>query len=355
LADAYGSDISRLEFLCRLAVKFHPVKEVWKRRLYMSASYRNALTRKLGKRLENVDRNTVFLQLGAYINTRQILGDKAIIASYQDGNVVQKFQSPFTNPILANDKKLFQEVFDYEKQVANDMDLIFTTSEYLRQSYIKDYGIKPEKVINIKIGINLTPFQDVLEMTKDYSQNEILFIGKSGFKLKGADIALNAFSLVKETYPNARLHMIGINKAEASQFDLEDVHCYGLLDKSIPEDLALFKNLLNKCSLFILPSRFEALGIAPLEAMAHRIPAIVTGEWALKENVIDEKTGLHCKYDDANDLAEKIEKMFADPEQMRVMGEQAYQWANSGFTWTDTVNEMENAINKLIANRKSTY
>ena len=38
LQRAFGAELSPLEFYARLALKFHPNKEVWKRRHYMSST-----------------------------------------------------------------------------------------------------------------------------------------------------------------------------------------------------------------------------------------------------------------------------------------------------------------------------
>jgi glycosyltransferase involved in cell wall biosynthesis len=306
----------------------------------MSSGYRDALTRKLANQLGNNPQANIVVQLGAYINTRQIYGPDALLASYQDGNVVEKFKSDFTHPALRRDKNLYKEVFEYEKRVAESMDWIFTTSEYLRHSFIDDYGISPKKVVNVKIGVNLSEYSDVLEKPKDYSKREILFIGKSEFKRKGGDILVHAFAKIRKKYPNSKLHIVGIEKPPSKEFDISGVQYYGILDKENSTDLTTFKQLLIDSSIFVLPSRFEPLGIAPIEAMMHRIPAVVTGEWALKENVIDGKTGLHCLYNDADDLAQKIDLLFSKPSLCEDLGNKAREWAKVGFTWKDVVDRM---------------
>ena len=347
LDNAYGAEISRLEFYLRLLPKYHPVREVWKRRVYMSNSYRNALTSQLAKVVPPLTNNNIVLQLGAYINARDIYGPDATIASYQDGNVAEKFKSDFTHPALLKDKKLYNQVFNYEKKVAQDMNIIFTTSEYLRQSFIEDYNIPQDKVVNVKIGINLPEFEDVLIKPKDYTRHEILFIGKSEFVRKGGDLLLKAFAQIRLQFPDAKLHMVGIDEAPSKEFDQPNVIYHGLLDKAKPEDLAIFKRLLTVCSVFSLPSRFEPLGIAPIEAMLHRIPAIVTGQWALKENILDGVTGLHCEYNNVNDLADKISMLFKNPKLCAKLGNQAREWSKQGFAWKDTVNRITKALSEL--------
>jgi len=349
LQRAFGAKLSKLEFYTRLALKFHPNREVWKRRHYMNSSYRHALTRAAGNKVVESDKQHYIVQLGAYINARDIYGPDVIIASYQDGNVMEKFNSPYTDPLLKSDTKLFNQVMQFEKKVAQDMDLVFTTSDYLRESFIEHYDLSEDKVINIKAGVNLTEFEDINDKTKDYSQQDILFIGKGDFLLKGGDLAIKAFLSLSDRYPDAKLHLVGPNKSFQQEFNHPNIIFYGLLNKNNEQDLALFKKLFLNCSLYIQPSRFEALGIAPIEAMLHRIPAIVTGSWALKENVISGVTGDHFEYGNWQDLADKIGKLLSSPEKLETMGKEAQIWARSEFTWKMATNKMISALenNKL--------
>jgi len=347
LQRAFGAELNKIDFYARLAVKFHPNREVWKRRLYMSSSYRNALTNAGSKHVQITDKDNFIVQLGAYINARKIYGPDAIIASYQDGNVIEKFNSPYTDPLLKSDTSLFNQVMNFEKQVANDMDLVFTTSEYLRESYIEHYGLSENKVINIKAGVNLTEFEDVNNKPKDYTKQDILFIGKSEFIRKGGDLAIKAFLSLTERYPDAKLHLVGISKNLQKEFNHPNIIFYGILDKNDEQDLSTFKKLFLECSLYIHPSRFEPLGIAPIEAMLHRIPAIVTGSWALKENVIPGVTGEHFEYGNWQDLADKINQLLSSPEKLQIMGKEAQTWARKEFTWEQTTNKIISALNDL--------
>ena len=64
---------------------------------------------------------------------------------------------------------------------------------------------------------------------------------------------------------------------------------------------------LAEADLFVLPSRFEGFGIAPVEAMQMGIPVITSDYPASFDYIDDGKTGFHFPIGDASALADKIE------------------------------------------------
>jgi glycosyltransferase involved in cell wall biosynthesis len=311
----------------------------------MSSSYRNSLTSSLKKYAP--PKESGILQLGAYSNCREAFGDTYNIISYQDGNVFQKFDSEFTHPKIKNDRKLFEEVFSYEKKVAADSNLILTTSEYLRESFIRDYKISSDKVINVDIGVNLKEYVDATDYPKNVQEPELLFIGKSRFYIKGADIAIESFINIQKIYPKAKLHLVGIERLPNKYSETKNVYCYGFLDKKNKDDDLQLETLFKKCCLLVQPSRFEPFGIAPIEAMLHKIPPIVTGEWALQHTVENNVTGLHANNGDVKDWTKMILKLLSDPVLMKRLGDNGRKVAKERFTWERTVNKINECFESL--------
>ena len=71
--------------------------------------------------------------------------------------------------------------------------------------------------------------------------------------------------------------------------------------------------LLNAADALVLPSRFEGLGVAALEAMAAGRAVIATRVGGLAEAVIDERTGLLVEPEDERALAAAIGRLAGDP------------------------------------------
>lgn len=83
------------------------------------------------------------------------------------------------------------------------------------------------------------------------------------------------------------------------------------------------EQLFAALSVYVMASRFEALGSSVLDAMLQNVPVVSTDAGGLKETVCAGR-GLVCAPGDADALADHISFMLAQPEQARAMAEVAY-------------------------------
>lgn len=109
--------------------------------------------------------------------------------------------------------------------------------------------------------------------------------------------------------------------------------------------------LLTDSDIFVMPSRWEALGIAAVEAMAHALPVVASNLEGLGELVTHGHTGLLVESDDAAALADAIERLVRDQAQairMGVRGRERY--LGLGFD-RDSVAEEWNSLYESLAYR----
>ncbi|HMF64346.1 MAG TPA: glycosyltransferase family 4 protein, partial [Edaphobacter sp.] len=230
----------------------------------------------------------------------------------------------------------------YEEETSQQMVAIFTFSEYLRQSFIRDYHVSPDKVFNVGGAVNLTeipaPAPD-----KDYATNRILFIGTE-FTRKGGPQLLQALRIVRESIPTAELHIAG--PAHLDNLPAGVVF-HGHLSKADPAQKQKLESLFRDSTLFALPSLYEPFGIAPLEAMLYQLPCVLTNAWALRECVTPGLNGDLAEKGSVEDLAAKITQLLTNPDRLAVMGKQARDLVLTRYTWPAVVNRMSSAIGAL--------
>jgi glycosyltransferase involved in cell wall biosynthesis len=90
-------------------------------------------------------------------------------------------------------------------------------------------------------------------------------------------------------------------------------------------------DLLAACDVFVLPSRREGLGVAALEAMAAGRPVVASAVGGLREVVVDGRTGLLVRPDDAVALAEAIAHLLRDEQLRWRLGSCGPQRVGEGF------------------------
>ncbi len=103
------------------------------------------------------------------------------------------------------------------------------------------------------------------------------------------------------------------------------------------------------CDVFCLPStKREGLARAIIEAMAYRVPPIVTNSGGSPELVVDGVSGIVVPVRDAGALAAAIEKLYRDPELRRRMGVAARERLATNFRNDDTVRKTIALYEELV-------
>jgi len=337
---AFGVEVPPFQRGCLMAANFSTNRRLWRTRYYMDPRYRDALTNEVFKQIEPEDFQHGFLQIGAMYDVPRLLDGKAPCFSYHDGNMAQSLRSPYAVKGLS--ARVIDQGLAYEKKVYHGLTRIFTMSEFLRQSFIKDFDVPPEKVVSIGAGINLEQIPAEVP-DKKYDRPDILFIGVD-FERKGGWYLLQAFRQVRAKFPTATLHIVGPRQLTIPPELQPGVVYHGFLRKQDPVGGPKLAQLLRDCSLFVMPSLYEPFGIAPLEAMVHQLPCVVTDDWALKEMVVRGETGEHVECGDAAELADKLIVLLADPQRLARMGAAGRRRVLDYYTWDKVVNRLREAI-----------
>jgi glycosyltransferase involved in cell wall biosynthesis len=89
---------------------------------------------------------------------------------------------------------------------------------------------------------------------------------------------------------------------------------------------------LSSIDIFALPSLFEGLGVAVLEAMAAGKPVVASAVGGIPELVEDQTTGILVPPGDFEALAGALSRLASDPERVRAMGEIGRETVRHRFT-----------------------
>lgn len=336
LDKAVGIRLSKLPNAFLMAKNFARDRGVWRKHFYFDPAYRKALTRAAAVIPVN---SPVLMQIGHMFSLPEAF-PACNCVSYHDGNLAELLASGFGMEGVS--RRRIDQALAYEKEVANRMAAIFTFSEYLRQSFIQNYGVSANKVFNVGGAINLDSIPDPIP-GKSHRASRILFIGTE-FKRKGGPELLQAFKIVRQSIPSAELHIIGPTQVS----DLPPgAFLHGHLSKADPEQCTKLDSLFRDASLFVLPSLYEPYGIAPLEAMLYQLPAVVTNAWALREFVTPGVNGALVEKGSVEDLATKLTQLLSNPDQLAAMGRQGREMVLAQYTWPAVARRMAPLLRSL--------
>jgi len=340
LRRAFGVEAPAWRRRWLMARNFRMRRDSWRMSFYLDTAYRDELTRQVGLRLGPGDLDCDFLQLGALYDVPGLLRGRARCFSYHDGNLAESLRSP--NAPRGLGALTVDRALAYERKVYLGMERVFAMSEYLRDSFIRDFDVPADRVEAIGGGINLESIPELAE-DKRYDTDEILFVGVD-FRRKGGWTLLDAFAVARKRRPGMTLHIVGPRHLLIPPGLESGVVFHGHLDKSDPVGLAKLEALFARCSLFVLPSLYEPFGIAPLEAMAYALPCLVSDRWALREMVRPGESGDLVEPGDVDDLAGKIVAMTQDPDALATMGLRGRRRVLDYYTWDRVVDRLLDAL-----------
>ena len=246
----------------------------------------------------------------------------------------------------------YQEEFD-------KLDLMFTTSEWVRQIYKRD-GVDVSKITTAHIGIDTDLFRPInneehnkaIRRMCGVKDNEKMILTVGGdVTSKGAQEMIKALAEVDKEFKNWKYVCKSWPSSCAREWKEQEVELakeLGISDKVIfiEEEFTpdFMVHLLNACDIYAAPSRIEGFGMVQVEAMACGKPVISINKMGPSETIIHNKTGF---------LAKVAEEIILDGEWInRDMGFKKKEFVNfkkpKTFAYRADVDDLRKYTLKLL-------
>lgn len=158
----------------------------------------------------------------------------------------------------------------------------------------------------------------------------LLFLGRLEEE-KGVFVLVEALARLATRYPALRVVFAGegdvaaLRTAAAAAGVLERIELPGWVAGNAKAAL------LARAGIFVLPSRFEGLPMAVLEAQAAGLPVVATRVGGIPQVVTDGENGMLADPDDVASLVGALAQVLADPENACKMGEIGRERVLAGY------------------------
>ncbi len=229
-----------------------------------------------------------------------------------------------------------------ERDTYRHADRIFVMGENAQSSLIEQYQVSPDLIRCVHAGGHADP--KPLPLENDCYQNRtILFLGRD-WKRKGGPDLVQAFELVEQRVPGARLRIAGCTP----RIDRSQIEVLG----SVP--LETVPRIISQASVLCLPSCYEPYGLVVLEAFSQRIPVVVTRIGALEYLVRDDETGRVVPPGDIGALADALVELLLNPEKCQRFGEAGQQFAIKNYTWEAVGQKLRTEITLCLSQWRET-
>jgi len=256
-------------------------------------------------------------------------------------------------------KRLWEYLFDFqniryaegihctsnlEKAKINKLNLVNKEKLFVVQNFISNSFFKEEEsMLSIKKKIG-------------YSKNDkiILFLGRINFK-KGLDILIPAFAKIHKIFPKYKLLLIGQNNESylenvliplVKKYKIDDSFNY--LSPVYNMKLAYYY---RQSDLFVLPSYSENFGLTIFEAMASKIPVVVSDQIDLAALIKKNKLAFIHKCN-VNSLFRQIKFCIENKRLTNQNKRRAYNFVKENFTSELGVNNIYKIYKKILSDYK---
>ena len=244
-----------------------------------------------------------------------------------------------------------------ERLMARFSDAIIAISPAIRTDLLNTYRIgRPEQYHVVPLGFDLAAFAAVDTAARTRARAELQISSDAPVlatvgrltAIKNYALLLDAAQLVASGRPNLVVLLAGDGElrseleAQAARLGITaNVRFLGWR-RDLPAIYAA-------TDVFALTSKNEGTPVALIEAMATGVPGVSTEVGGVGDVIADTSMGLKVPLDDPRALATAVERLFADSEQRRRMGEVARAHVLAHYDITRLVNDIDTLYQKLHA------
>jgi len=248
-------------------------------------------------------------------------------------NFIARLGTPRNIPLITTIHTSVSYVTDYKKWYIRLLDKI--TYHYRKSVIITVSKIAMTDYLNF---LNAKPFEDYVLHTfvneKIFSKNYLAGENNMPFKIvsvgalrtgKNYQYLVEAFKSLKNK--NIELHIFGMGPQQnILQNEINDSGVKVILKGQVKN----IHELLPQYNLFVMPSLFEGFSLSVLEAMAMRIPLLLSDIPSFREQCED--CAIYFDLNNENDFLQKLEYLINHKDVLLEKGEQAYNRVINNFT-----------------------
>ncbi|HEX7354038.1 MAG TPA: glycosyltransferase family 4 protein [Mycobacteriales bacterium] len=233
-----------------------------------------------------------------------------------------------------------------QARVARAIPLSVTPSSTSAADAVRDFGMRPEQLVTIPLGVDVDQFRPRGPRTP----GRIVALCSADVPLKGLTVLLRAVAALPAE-PDALLTVV-TEPAEGGPTEkliaeLGIGHRVRFVSGLGPAELA---ELMASAEIVSVPSLYEGFSLPAVEAMASGTPVVASDTGALPEVVGRDGTcGVLVPPGDPLALASVLRDLLADPARREAMGEAARRRAVERFSWPVTARSTVEVYRRVMA------
>jgi glycosyltransferase involved in cell wall biosynthesis len=237
-----------------------------------------------------------------------------------------------------------QRIYDIERRGMHGAIKVIAVSTLTKNIITQHYGVDPHKVEVVYNAIEVNGAYDEEKYKIHKDEKIVLFLGRIT-QQKGPEYFLAAAKKVLEVMDNVKFVMAG--SGDMIRRTIEMAASMGIGHKVLFTGFLRgndVEKVFKMADLYVMPSVSEPFGIAPLEAMAHDVPVIISKQSGVSEVVAN---ALKVDFWDINEMANKIVAVLRHPPLATTMRQHG-SFEIRKMSWTDAARACVNVYGQAI-------
>jgi glycosyltransferase involved in cell wall biosynthesis len=210
---------------------------------------------------------------------------------------------------------------------------VVVNSEVVREQLIRGEGVKPDKVVVIRNGLDLAVWHPT-DHLRDSAGDPVVGMVGHFREQKDHPTFLRAAREILRDVPSVRFHLVGSGVREGvARESAQRLGIAAQVDFLGSLEGEALRAAVSRFRISVLSSKDnEGLPNAVLEAMGAGLPVVATAVGGTPELIDDGLTGFLVPPGDAAALAERVVRLLKEPDVARAMGARARQKVEGGFS-----------------------
>ncbi|HSJ27036.1 MAG TPA: glycosyltransferase, partial [Acidimicrobiia bacterium] len=231
-----------------------------------------------------------------------------------------------------------------EAEVIDNSECVVASTPFEARDLLEHYGADPGRLCTSPPGVDHSVFRpgdrSAARRRVGFGEPPVLLYAGRIQPLKGVDVALESFALVRETIPGASFVIVGgpsgpqgLEELERLQRRADEIGGVEFRAPVPHDDLA---DHYRAADLLLLPSRSESFGLVAAEAQSCGLPVVAARSGGLAHVVADGMSGLLVDGWEPADHAAAALSILTDRSREEALRAGALEWSQR-FSWKATV------------------
>jgi glycosyltransferase involved in cell wall biosynthesis len=163
------------------------------------------------------------------------------------------------------------------------------SSDWAAQSAASHYGVPADRLAVVPFGANMID-PGPSAPRSDEGPCRLLTVGGYWHR-KGVDLAVDTLVELRRLGVGATLDIVGCSPPDTTERLPDGVVVHGVLDKGSPEGALALREMYERASFFLLPSRAECTPIVLAEAAAYALPVVASATGGMAAMLREGRSG----------------------------------------------------------------